>query len=149
MSTFSFTPCLAHHLFTGCDSAFRLRFLVSFSHKWLGLRARDLATSLLSVTRRLPALLPTQPIKFPSTTGRSESLGRGTHFKSTSSRKRVPLPIPIILHYLGLTLTWVNWFTQWGGQGRVVVVQSRWDTVVGLNEDTGGDMEKTRFKRVI
>lgn len=128
MSTFSFTPCLAHHLFTGFASAFQPCFLVTFSHKWPALK--DLAASLLSVARRLPAPLPAQPIKFPSTTGRSESLGRSTCFKSTSSRKWVPLPIPINLHYLGLTLTWVNWFTQWGGQGRVVVAQSRWDTAV-------------------
>lgn len=145
-------PASPTTFFTGCSSAFWPRFLVSFLTWVARLAGQDLATSLLSVTRRLPAPLPTQPIKFPSTTGRSESLGRSTRFKSTSSRKQVPLPIPIILHYLGLTLTWVNWFTQWGGQGRVVVAQSRWDTAVSemrTREETWKRQGSTKWFNLI
>lgn len=96
------TPCLAHCAVT-CP-VFWQRFPVSL-YKWK-LQGLDSPSQLkvLSVSAPLPALVRVWPIRFPSTTGSSESVGCGTYSKSTFPRNCHPLPILIILHYPGPTL---------------------------------------------
>lgn len=104
MSLWFLTPCLTHYLFTGFVSVFWQCFLVRSLVKTSSTRPAR-ATSVLSATCPLPALLSIWPIRFPSTTGSSESLGCGACTKSTFPRNTRPLPILIILQYpLGSTL---------------------------------------------